>query len=57
MVDPDIMGLSEVDVNPLFKEIQSSFNKMGYSDYFVEKKSGISGSAIFYKRDKLACLQ
>ena len=31
-------------------------NKLGYDDYFVPKPNNISGSAIFWKRDKLACL-
>jgi len=31
--------------------------KLGYSDYFVEKPSGISGSAIFFKRSRFECLQ
>ena len=30
---------------------------MGYQDYFVEKSSGISGSAIFYKKSKFVCLE
>ena len=56
-VDPDVLGLSEVDVLPLYRELAEIMKKMGYSDYFVEKPSRISGSAIFYKKDKFACLQ
>ena len=56
-VNPDVIGLSEVDVLPLYREIAEWFNKQGYADYFVEKPNGISGSAIFYKKDKFVCLQ
>lgn len=31
-------------------------HKQGYNDYFVEKPNGVSGSAIFYRRDKFVCL-
>ena len=31
--------------------------KLGYNDYFVEKSNGISGSAIFYKKEKFVCLE
>lgn len=56
-MDPDVVGLSEVDVPPLYQEIQAFMRKEGYADYFVEKPSNLSGSAIFYKRDKFVCLQ
>lgn len=55
-VNPDAIGLSEVDVEPIYNQIQSFMNKLGYDDYFVPKPNNISGSAIFWKRDKLACL-
>lgn len=33
-VDPDCVGLSELDVLPLYKEIAAAMYKLGYSDYF-----------------------
>ena len=55
-LNPDVIGLSEVDVLPLYREIADFMNNRGYSDYFVEKPNGISGSAIFYRKDKFSCL-
>ena len=55
-VNPDVIGLSEVDVPPLYHQIQSFMNKLGYCDFFVQKPNNISGSAIFYKRNKFMCL-
>lgn len=55
-VNPDVVGLSEVDVPPIYDTIQAFMHKLGYDDYFVPKQNNISGSAIFYKRDKLVCL-
>ena len=56
-MDPDCLGLSEVDVLPLYKALADALAKMGYADYFVEKSSGRTGSAIFYKKDKFICLE
>jgi len=39
-------------VLPLYRELADFMIKLGYNDYFVEKKNGISGSAIFYKKAK-----
>ena len=30
--------------------------EMGYADYIIEKDSGLSASAIFYKKDKFQCI-
>lgn len=54
---PDVFGLSEVDVLPHYRKVADAFAKLGYQDYFVEKSSGISGSAIFYKKDMFLCLE
>ena len=35
--DADIIGLSEVDVLPLYRDIADAMNKLGYADYFKEK--------------------
>jgi mRNA deadenylase 3'-5' endonuclease subunit Ccr4 len=56
-VDPDVIGLSEVDVMPLYRQLQEFMSSQGYADFFVEKSNGISGSAIFYKKEKFVCLQ
>ena len=56
-IDPDVIGLSEVDVLPLYRDVADTLSKMGYADFFKEKPNRQSGSAIFYKRDKFACLQ
>lgn len=56
-VDPDVFGLSEVDCLPLYRSVADAFALMGYQDYFVEKSSGISGSAIFYRKSKFVCLE
>ena len=31
--------------------------KLGYDGYFIEKSNGISGSAIFWKSNKIECLE
>jgi len=56
-MDPDCIGLSEVDVMPHYKRIAEAMSSLGYQDYFVEKSNGVSGSAIFFKRDKFICLE
>ena len=56
-VQPDVFGLSEVDVLPHYRNIADAFARMGYMDYFVEKSNGISGSAIFYRKDMFLCLE
>ena len=56
-INPDCIGLSEVDLYPIYKDIAYAMQKLGYTDYFVEKSNGISGSAIFYKKDKFVCLE
>ena len=56
-VDPDVFGLSEVDCFSKYRSIADAFAMMGYQDFFVEKSSGISGSAIFYKKSKFVCLE
>lgn len=56
-IDADIVGLSEVDIQPLYDEYRYEMAKLGYLDYFVEKKNKISGSAIFYKKEKFECLE
>ena len=38
-LDPDCLGLSEVDVLPLYAKLADVLKKMGYADYFVEKSS------------------
>ena len=55
-MNPDVVGLSEVDVLPLYREIAEFMASQGYSDYFVEKSNRISGSAIFFKSEKFKCL-
>ena len=54
--DPDVIGLSEVDVYPLYEDYRHAMNQLGYFDYFVEKSNRISGSAIFYKHSKFKCI-
>ena len=56
-IDPDVLGMSEVDCFPLYDQIRSSMYEMGYLDYFVEKSSKISGSVIFYKKSKFVCME
>lgn len=54
-LDADIIGLTEVNFMPQYKELSEALVKLGYSDYF--KENGVFGHAIFYKRDKLCCIQ
>ena len=56
-VDPDVVGLSETDVQPLYMDYKNAMKSLGYSDYMFEKYNRISGSAIFYKDDKFTCLK
>lgn len=55
--DADCLGLSEVDVDPLYQEFREVMSDNGYDDYFVPKPSNISGSAIFWKKDKFRCIE
>ena len=52
-VNADIIGLSEVDVYPIYEQYQEELAKMGYLGLFHEKSDRKSGSAIFYKKDKI----
>ena len=56
-VDPDCIGLSEVDVPPLYQSFQEDLKLLGYDGYFVEKSNNITGSAIFWKSNKFVCLE
>ena len=51
VVDADMIGLSEVDLQPLYGQIEEGMAKLGYTGYFHQKPA-ISGSALFYKTDK-----
>lgn len=42
-LDPDIIGLCEVDVMPLYKQISEAMAKLGFADYFCETKNGTHG--------------
>lgn len=50
-VDPDVFGLSELDLPPLYADVVDAFSKLGYHNKFVPKSNLVSGSAIFYKKD------
>ena len=56
-LNPDCIGLSELDVYPIYKDVANGLQKLGYNDYFIEKSNGISGSGIFYKKNKFVCLE
>ena len=56
-VDPDVIGLSEVDCFPLYDEVRVAMYELGYLDYFYEKSNRQSAPAVFYKRDKFSCLK
>lgn len=51
-VDPDFVGLSEVDK---YDQIREWMESQGYRGYLGMKKNGISGSAIFWKQDRFLC--
>lgn len=51
-VDPDFIGLSEVDK---FPEIRDWLEDQGYKGFLGMKPNGISGSAIFWKTSKYLC--
>ena len=38
-VDPDVVGLSEVDCFPLYDEVRVAMYELGYLDYFYEKSN------------------
>lgn len=52
-----MIGLSEVDIPPLYGQLCSEMQKLGYSDYFVAKDGGNHGSAIFFKSSLFECLE
>ena len=56
-VNPDVFGLSELDLPPLYADVVDAFGKLGYHNYFVAKSNKISGSAIFYKKDLFDLVQ
>ena len=56
-MDPDIMGLSEVDAlsgtyPDAFLALQEMLKQMGYDCMAYDKVGGASASAIFWKVDK-----
>lgn len=56
-LNPDCLGLSEIDA-PMHKAIADALKTIGYNDYFSDKKNPImGGSAIYFKKDKFACLE
>lgn len=56
-VDPDVLGLSEVDLDPMMNAFEEFMSKRGYDSYFVPKTGKQQGSAIFYKKEKFVCLK
>lgn len=52
-VDADVLGLSEVDLMPYREDLTQIFDKLGYDYIFEDKGSGISGSAILWKKEKM----
>lgn len=62
-LDADIVGLSEVDRLPLYDDVKTAMNLLGYCDYFDERHNPVKGfkeaegSAIFYKKSKFVCLK
>lgn len=55
--DPDVVGLSEVDVHPLYQDLKSSMSALGYLDHCVTGADQSSCSVIFYKQAKLLCTE
>lgn len=58
-VNADVIGLSEVDSDPLYSQLSAPMVEMGYDHYFVAKEGGkgTNGSAIFWKAEKFDCLE
>jgi hypothetical protein len=50
-VNPNVFGLSELDLLPIYADVSEAFNKLGYQNYFVAKSNKKTGSAIFYKKE------
>jgi mRNA deadenylase 3'-5' endonuclease subunit Ccr4 len=57
-LDADVIGISEVDgcsgENHLdFCKLMQLMQRLGYDYQYAGKASNLSGSAVFYKRDKI----
>ena len=55
--DPDVVGLSEVDTQVLYKDLKSAMSSLGYLDHCEAGTDQSSCSAIFYKKAKLVCIE
>jgi mRNA deadenylase 3'-5' endonuclease subunit Ccr4 len=54
-VDPDCLGLSEVDLPPIKEQVEAALEQLGYATFFFPKPNNVSGSLIGFKKELFVC--